>query len=90
MRTWIGIALCASAIVAGVSGTAYAAQSNDDAVIAAHIGVYNTKNVCETPAPACIDLTTNAPPGWYNVYIVVGNTSDSLGVGGLQLSLIHI
>ncbi len=87
MRTWIGIALCAVTLLAGVSGTAYAAQDNDEAVIAAHIAVYNTKNVCDVTTPACRDLTVNAPPGWYNVYIVIGNVSDSLGVAGVQFGI---
>jgi hypothetical protein len=87
MRTWIGIALCAVAILAGVSGSAYAAESNYDAVIAMHIAVYNAKSVCEVTRPNCLALTTSAPPGWYNVYVMIGNVSDSLGIGGVQFGI---
>ena len=88
MRKWIGVALGVIAVLAGIGGNALAGPTtNDDAVIALHIGVYDSKNFCNVTVPACLDITTSAPTGFYNVYAVVGNVSDSLGFAGLQFGI---
>ena len=90
MRTWIVIALGAAAVFSGaLSGPASAADTNDAAVIGLHITEYNAKNQCTGARPDCIDLVTSAPYGWYNVYAMIGNISDSLGIGGVQFGIAY-
>jgi hypothetical protein len=80
--------LIVSSIMAAAFATVAGAGENSAAKILAHIGNPTTKNVCTQAPVNCRDAVVSAAPGsFYNVYICVGNHSDSVGVAGVQFGI---
>jgi hypothetical protein len=80
----------ACALLAGAAIPAQAGE-NSGAKILVHIGSPTTKNVCTSEVPAdCRDAVVSAPSGnFYNIYVCIGNQSDSVGVAGVQFGIMY-
>ncbi len=86
MKNWIRTGLIAAAALAAAAPAALA-TTNADAVIALHVATASVKSPCSTVLPECRQVDTSAPLGTFNVYLFIGNHSDSLGTAGLQCGL---
>lgn len=79
--------LVAAGLWLGTVAAAHAGE-NSSAKILLHIGPVTSKNACVAVPADCRSAVVSAPAGSaYNVYVCVGNGSDSVGVAGLQFGI---
>ena len=92
MKTWFLTPLLV-AMVLGVAlpSVTLAAGGNTEAVLALHIGTRVAKNVCGTVLPSsCGGYTTSTiDSGFYNLYLTVAQSPDSVGVAGVQFGIAY-
>jgi hypothetical protein len=79
----------AGALIVGAAAAASAGE-NTNAKILVHVGAPTTKNSCtQAPADCRNAVVTGQTMNFYNVYVCVGNHSDSVGVAGVQFGITY-